>query len=51
MKKVLGYLKPYTPRMLLGLLIKIFGTLMDLVIPYILSYMIENKKVNTNRVF
>ena len=42
MKKVLGYLKPYTPRMLLGLLIKIFGTLMDLVIPYILSYMIDD---------
>lgn len=42
MKKVLGYAKPYTPRMLLGLLIKIFGTLMDLVIPYILSYMIDD---------
>ena len=41
MKKVLGYLKPYTPRMLGGLSIKIFGTLMDLVIPYILAYMID----------
>ena len=42
MRKVLSYLKPYTPRMLIGLMIKIFGTLMDLVIPYILSFMIDD---------
>ena len=41
MRKVLEYIRPYTPRMLLGLMIKIFGTLMDLVIPYILSYIID----------
>ena len=41
MKQVLQYTKPYIPRMSLGLCIKIFGTLMDLVIPYILSYMID----------
>ena len=41
MRKVLEYIKPYTPRMLLGLMIKIFGTLMDLVIPYILSFIID----------
>jgi len=41
MKKVLEYVKPYTPRMLIGLMIKIFGTLMDLVIPYILSFIID----------
>ena len=41
MRKVLEYIRPYTPRMLLGLMIKIFGTLMDLVIPYILSFIID----------
>lgn len=42
MREVLGYAKPYTPRMLFGLCIKIFGTLMDLVIPYILSKIIDD---------
>lgn len=41
MKKILEYVKPYKLRILIGLLIKIVGTLMELAIPYILSYMID----------
>ena len=42
MKKVLYYLKPYIPRMSLGLLIKFTGTVMDLLLPWILSYLIDD---------
>lgn len=42
MKKFLFYLKPYIPKMSLGLLIKFFGTIMDLLIPWILAYMIDD---------
>lgn len=41
MKKVFGYLKNYRLRMAFGLFIKIVGTLMDLTIPWILSYIID----------
>lgn len=36
------YLKPYFPRMGVGFLIKFFGTIMDLCIPYILAYIIDS---------
>lgn len=42
MKRVLTYLKPYIPRMTLGLTIKMFGTFMDLGLPWVLAYIIDN---------
>lgn len=42
MRKVFEYLKPYLPRMSVGLLIKFTGTIMDLALPWILSYMIDD---------
>jgi len=41
MKHLYEYIKPYIPRMTLGLLIKFSGTIMDLLLPWILSYMID----------
>ena len=42
MRKVFEYLKPYLPRISVGLLIKFTGTIMDLALPWILSYMIDD---------
>lgn len=42
MKMVFKYLKPYLGRMSIGLVIKIIGTLMDLIIPYLLTHIIDN---------
>ncbi len=42
MKKILTYLTPYLPKMLLGLLIKFTGTIMDLLLPWILAYTIDD---------
>lgn len=41
MKEVLKYLRPYWFRISIGMTIKIIGTLMDLVIPWILAYIIN----------
>lgn len=41
MGKILSYLRPFVPRMALGLLIKFTGTIMDLLLPWILSYTID----------
>lgn len=41
MRMLLHYLKPYAPRMTWGILIKFVGSLMDLFLPWILSYMID----------
>lgn len=41
MKKVFLYLRPHVPRMILGVTIKFTGTIMDLFLPWILSYMID----------
>lgn len=49
MKRLLKYLKPYLPKMSLGLFIKFIGTIMDLLIPWILAYMID-QVVPTKRV-
>jgi ATP-binding cassette subfamily B protein len=42
MKMIFSYLRPYVPRMILGLTIKFTGTIMDLLIPWILSYTIDD---------
>ena len=42
MRTIFRYLKPYVPRMSLGLFIKFIGTIMDLLLPWILSYMIDD---------
>lgn len=41
MKKILSYLKPYVLRMIFGLMIKIIGTILDLGLPWVLAYMID----------
>lgn len=42
MKFILRYLKPFFPVMAIGLSIKITGTLVELALPYILSYILKN---------
>lgn len=42
MKRVFPYLQPYLPRISLGLIIKFIGTIMDLLLPWILSHMIDD---------
>ena len=42
MKRILSYLKPFRLRMLVGFLIKVTGTMAELVLPYILTYILEN---------
>lgn len=39
---ILKYLKPFFPRMGVGFVIKLIGTLMELSIPYILAYIIDS---------
>ena len=41
MKTVLKYLRPFWGRMCLGLGIKVVGTIMDLILPYILAHIID----------
>ncbi len=42
MKKLLSYCKPYGWFLLLSLVVKVTGTLMDLVIPYLLGHILDN---------
>jgi len=42
LKRVFAYLKPYYPRMALGLFIKIMGTFMDLGLPWVLAYILDD---------
>ena len=42
MKDILKYLKPYVFNMIVGLTIKFTGTIVELAIPWILSYMIDD---------
>ena len=42
MKTVFHYLKPYTLRMLFGFTIKVLGTLMDLGLPWVLAFIIDD---------
>lgn len=41
MKLILKYMKAYRKRMTIGLIIKIIGTVVDLIIPYILAHIID----------
>lgn len=42
MKKVFYYLKPYRLRILIGFIIKVLGTFMDLGLPWVLAYIIDS---------
>ncbi len=42
MKKVMLYLKPYAIRMLFGFTIKVIGTFMDLGLPWVLAFIIDD---------
>lgn len=42
MKRLAAYLKPFLPRMSLGFMIKVLGTVVELAIPWILSYIIDD---------
>ncbi len=42
MKMVFRYLKPFVPRMTLGLIIKFIGAVMDLLLPWMLSHIIDD---------
>lgn len=41
MKQVLGYLSPYKGRVFAGLMVKSFATVMELFLPFILAYVID----------
>ncbi|MGN6711629.1 ABC transporter ATP-binding protein [Anaerocolumna jejuensis] len=41
MKHIFNYIKPYGLRMLFGFLIKVLGTFMDLGLPWVLAYIID----------
>ena len=45
MKTMISYIKPELKRMIWGLSIKFVGTIMDLCIPWILAYMIDNIEI------
>lgn len=42
MKVILHYIKPFAPRMCLGMFVKFFGAMMELLLPWILSYLIDD---------
>lgn len=42
MKHILSYLKPFRLRMAVGLFIKVLGTVAELILPYILTHILEN---------
>ncbi|WP_066714613.1 ABC transporter ATP-binding protein [Clostridium sp. Marseille-P299] len=42
MNQIMSYLKPYYFKMLIGLIIKTTGTIVELALPWILSYMIDD---------
>ncbi len=42
MKRVFGYLRPFGRRMAVGFAIKVVGTLVELLLPYILSHILKN---------
>lgn len=42
MKKLVAYLSPHFPKMSLGLAIKVIGTIMDLFLPWILAYIVDD---------
>ena len=42
MKLILNYLKPYRSRVTLGVIIKFLGTMMELVLPWNLAYILDH---------
>lgn len=52
MKRIFSYLNPYLTRMSVGLAIKFIGTIMDLLLPYVLAYTIDTivPTKNVNRI-
>lgn len=42
MRRIFSYLSPYKMRMALGISIKVLGTVAELLIPFILTYILEN---------
>ena len=42
MKFIMKYLRPFYAVMILGLTIKVLGTIVELALPYILSYILKN---------
>lgn len=48
MKWVLGYLKPLRSRITVGILVKTLGTVAELIIPFLLSYILENVITDNN---
>ena len=42
MKRILSYLRPFRFRMLVGFTIKVTGTMAELILPYILTYILED---------
>lgn len=42
MRKILSYVRPYAFYMSVGMFIKFVGALMDLALPYILAYLIDD---------
>ena len=42
MRRILSYLQPYVAAMTLGLVIKFVGTIMDLLLPWILAHVIDD---------
>ncbi len=42
MRRIFLYLRPFRFRMLIGFIIKVTGTMAELVLPYILTYILEN---------
>ena len=49
MKRVFGYLKDYIGRMCFGFVIKFGGTIMDLFLPWIMAYIIDNVVPTENK--
>ena len=48
MKRILLYLNPYRLRMLAGFTVKVTGTMAELVLPYILTHILENVILKQN---
>lgn len=42
MKRIFAYLKPFRLRMIVGFMIKVTGTMAELILPYILTHILEN---------
>ncbi|MBQ8210402.1 MAG: ABC transporter ATP-binding protein [Clostridia bacterium] len=48
MKRILSYLKPFRLRMTVGFFIKVTGTMAELILPYILTHILENVIIQQN---